>query len=76
MKVVILCVTADLWVKSDRKFEEKLKYHYYLDSGLSRPIVESECKMYLIITLSVAMTFCILSAVVVIVACVRRYQVG
>ncbi|XP_040572825.1 uncharacterized protein [Lepeophtheirus salmonis] len=38
------------------------------------PITESECKIYLIVTLSVALTFCILSAIIVLVACVRRYQ--
>ena len=38
------------------------------------PLTESECKIYLIITLSVALTFCVLSAVIVLVACFKRYQ--
>jgi hypothetical protein len=45
-------------------------------SGLGgRSIDESECKIYLIVTLSVALTFCVLSAAVVFVACIKRYQV-
>ena len=40
-----------------------------------RSIDESECKIYLIVTLSVALTFCVLSAAVVFVACIKRYQV-
>ena len=42
----------------------------------SRTMNESECKIYLIVTLSVALTFCVLSAAVVLVACVKRYQVS
>jgi len=41
----------------------------------SRTMDESECKIYLIVTLSVALTFCVLSAAVVFVACIKRYQV-
>ena len=37
-------------------------------------ITESECKMYLILTLSVALTFLILSATIVLIACIKRYQ--
>ena len=37
-------------------------------------ITESECKIYLILTLSVALTFLILSATIVLVACIKRYQ--
>ncbi len=36
--------------------------------------VESECKIYLIVTLSVALTFCVLSATIVVVACFKKYQ--
>ena len=39
-----------------------------------RPLHESECKLYLIITLSVALTFCVLSATIVSVACFKKYQ--
>ena len=39
-----------------------------------KPLSESECKVYLIITLSVALTFCVLSATIVIVACFKKYQ--
>lgn len=39
-----------------------------------KPLSESECKVYLIITLSVALTFCVLSATIVIVACLKKYQ--
>lgn len=48
-----------------------------LGSGLGGPrtLDESECKIYLIVTLSVALTFCVLSAAVVLVACIKRYQV-
>ena len=42
----------------------------------SRPLRESECKIYLIVTLSVALTFCVLSATIVVVACFKKYQVG
>ena len=38
------------------------------------PLTESECKLYLIATLSVALTFCVLSATVVLVACAKRCQ--
>ena len=37
-------------------------------------ITESECKIYLILTLAVALTFLILSAIIVLVACIKRYQ--
>lgn len=40
----------------------------------SRPLRESECKIYLIVTLSVALTFCVLSATIVVVACFKKYQ--
>merc|ERR1711953_564842 len=40
----------------------------------SSQLQESECKIYLIITLSVALTFCVLSATIVIVACFKKYQ--
>ena len=40
----------------------------------SRALNESECKLYLIITLSVALTFCVLSAMIVVVACFKKYQ--
>ena len=45
-------------------------------SGLEHPraLNESECKLYLIITLSVALTFCVLSAMIVVVACFKKYQ--
>ena len=39
-----------------------------------RALNESECKLYLIITLSVALTFCVLSAMIVVVACFKKYQ--
>ena len=39
-----------------------------------RPLHESECKLYLIITLSVALTFCVLSATIVTVACYKKFQ--
>lgn len=39
-----------------------------------RILRESECKIYLIVTLSVALTFCVLSATIVIVACFKKYQ--
>ena len=42
----------------------------------SRPLRESECKIYLIVTLSVALTFCVLSATIVVVACFKKYQVS
>lgn len=42
--------------------------------GRRRPLHESECKLYLIITLSVALTFCVLSATIVSVACFKKYQ--
>ena len=35
---------------------------------------ESECKLYLIVTLSVALTFCVLSASIVLAACIKRFQ--
>ncbi len=35
---------------------------------------ESECKLYLIVTLSVALVFSVLSAFIVLVACIRRFQ--
>lgn len=38
------------------------------------PLTESECKLYLIVTLSVALTFCVLSASIVMAACVKRFQ--
>ena len=47
--------------------------HQSLISG-GHSFTESECKLYLIVTLSVALTFCVLSAVVVFVACIRRCQ--
>ena len=37
-------------------------------------ITPSECKIYLILTLAVALTFLILSAIIVLVACIKRYQ--
>ena len=40
----------------------------------SLPLTESECKLYLIVTLSVALTFCVLSASIVLAACVKRFQ--
>ena len=40
----------------------------------NRILKESECKIYLIVTLSVALTFCVLSATIVIVACFKKYQ--
>ena len=46
-----------------------------LGLGGPRTLDESECKIYLIVTLSVALTFCVLSAAVVLVACIKRYQV-
>ena len=42
--------------------------------GRQRSLDESECKLYLIITLSVALTFCVLSACIVLVACFKKYQ--
>lgn len=39
-----------------------------------RILRESECKIYLIVTLSVALTFCVLSATIVVVACFKKYQ--
>ena len=38
------------------------------------PLTESECKIYLIVTLSFALTFCVLSATIVMVACYKRYR--
>ncbi|XP_059088481.1 uncharacterized protein LOC131884654 [Tigriopus californicus] len=38
------------------------------------PLTESECKLYLILTLSVALTFCVLSAGIVLIACIKRVQ--
>ena len=46
------------------------------DNHESRPLRESECKIYLIVTLSVALTFCVLSATIVVVACFKKYQVS
>ena len=48
----------------------------YDDSVRDAAIImsESECKIYLILTLAVALTFLILSAVIVLVACIKRYQ--
>lgn len=37
-------------------------------------ISKDECKLYLIITLAVALTFCVLSAMIVLIACIKRYQ--
>ena len=66
-----------------QKWEENLELKIRLPQDLvqsssssssSSAITESECKLYLIVTLSVAMTFCVLSGVIVLVACVRRFQ--
>ena len=49
----------------------------YDDAGVrdaAITITESECKIYLILTLSVALTFLVLSATIVLVACIKRYQ--
>ncbi len=45
-----------------------------LGQETKRPLSESECKVYLIVTLSVALTFCVLSATIVFVACFKKYQ--
>ena len=51
-----------------------LPYDEVMEYGQKTPLTESECKIYLIITLSVALTFCVLSATIVMVACFKRYQ--
>ena len=37
---------------------------------------EGECRLYLIVTLATALTFCVLSACIVLFACWRRWREG
>ncbi len=58
------------------RWEENLELKIRLPDDLlplgHTHLTEGECKLYLLITLAVALTFCVLSAVIVLVACVRR----
>lgn len=45
-----------------------------VSNGNHSEMLKSECKIYLIVTLSVALTFCVLSATIVVVACFKKYQ--
>ena len=63
----------------EENLELKIRLPQDLTNGeslsiLTSPLTESECKLYLIVTLATALTFCVLSAVIVLIACVRRVQ--
>jgi len=44
------------------------------DQIVPAPLAEGECRLYLIVTLATALTFCVLSACIVLFACFRRWR--
>ena len=76
--------STDNLLGKTKDWEENLELKIQMPVDLLRPgldtenfkslLTESECKIYLIVTLSVSLSFCVLSATIMMVACYKRYR--